>query len=102
MDVESALRAIGTCHGYAEIKDKQMDAILAFVSGKDVFRSRCPLVMESLFCYQYLPLLFDALQSHEVPTSIVVVVTPLAAIMKDPTYGMSISKCFLLMHTRNP
>ena len=30
--------------------------------------SRCPLVMENLFCYQYLPLLFDALQSHEVPT----------------------------------
>ena len=40
MDVESALRAIGTCHGYAEIiKDKQMDAISAFVSGKDVFVS---------------------------------------------------------------
>ena len=39
MDVESALRAIGTCHGHAEIKDKQMDAILAFVSGKDVFIS---------------------------------------------------------------
>ena len=32
MDVESALRAIGTSHGYAEIKDKQRDAILAFVS----------------------------------------------------------------------
>ena len=29
MDVESALRAIGTSHGYAEIKDKQRDAILA-------------------------------------------------------------------------
>ena len=74
MDVESAFRAIGTSRGYAEIKDKQMDAILAFVrlSGKDVFVS---LPMESLFCYQYLPLLFYTLQSHEVPTSIVVVVT---------------------------
>ena len=39
MYVKSALRAIGTCHGYAEIKEKQMDAILAFVSGKDVFVS---------------------------------------------------------------
>ena len=41
MDVESALRsrAIGTSHGYAEIKVKQRDAILPFVSGKDVFIS---------------------------------------------------------------
>ena len=76
MDVESALRAIGTSHGYAELKDKQRDAILAFVS---VVVS-LPTGYEKSFC---LPLLFDTLQSHEFPTSIVVVVTPLAAIMKD-------------------
>ena len=82
MDVESALRAIGTSHGYAEIKDKQRAAILAFVHGKDVFVS-LPTGYGKSFCYQCLPLLFNTLQSNEVPTSIVVVVTPLAAIMKD-------------------
>ena len=56
MDVKSALRAIGTSHGYAEIKDKQRDAILAFVSGKDVFVS-LPTGYGKSFCYQYLPLL---------------------------------------------
>jgi ATP-dependent DNA helicase RecQ len=82
MDVESALRAIGKRYGYAEIKDKQRDAILAFVSGQDIFVS-LPTGYGKSFCYQCLPLLFDILRSHEVPTSIVVVVTPLAAIMKD-------------------
>ena len=65
-----------------EIKEKQRDAILAFVSGKDVFVS-LPTGYGKSFCYQCLPLLFDILQSHEVRTSIPVVVTPLAAIMKD-------------------
>ena len=81
-DVESALRAVGRSCGYAEIKDKQRDAILAFASGKDVFVS-LPTGYGKSFCYQCLPLLFDTLHSHNVPTSIVVVVTPLAAIMKD-------------------
>ena len=58
-----------------------MDAILAFVSGKEVFVS---LPTGYLFCYQ---LLFDTLQSHEVPTSIVVVVTPLAAIINERSSG---------------
>ena len=39
MDIESALRVVGRTYGYAEIKDKQRDAILAFASGKDVFVS---------------------------------------------------------------
>ena len=73
MDVESVLRAIGTSHGYAEIKDKQRDAMSAFVSGKNVFVSLSTGYGKS-FCYQCFPLLFDTLQSHELPTSIVVLV----------------------------
>ena len=80
MDVESTLRAIGKSHGYVEIKEKQSDAILAFVSGKDVFVS-LPTGYGKSFCFHYI--LFDILQSHEARTSIAVVVTPLAAIMKD-------------------
>ena len=82
MDVESTLRAIRKSHGYVEIKEKQRDAILAFISGKDVFFS-LPTGYGKSFCYQCLPLLFDTLQSHEVRTSIAVVVTSLAGIMKD-------------------
>ena len=82
MDVESTLRTIGKSHGFVEIKEKQRDTILAFVSGKDVFVS-LPTGYGKSFCYQRLPLLFDTLQSHEVRTSIAVVVTSLAAIMKD-------------------
>ena len=65
-----------------EIKEKQRDAILAFVSGKDVF-VLLPTGYVKSFCCQCLPLIFDVLQSHEVRTSIAVVVTPMAAIMKN-------------------
>ena len=71
MDVESTLRAIGKRHGYVEIKEKQRDAILAFISGKDVF-VLLPTGYRKLFCYQCLPLLFDILQGYEVQTSIAV------------------------------
>ena len=94
MDVESTLRAIGKSHGYVEIKEKQRDAILAFVSGKDVFVS-LPTGYGKSFCYQCLPLLFDIPQSHEVGTSIAVVVTPLAAIMKDHSGTLRHGSTFL-------
>ena len=39
MDVESALTVAAARLGYAELKDKQKEAIKAFASGKDVFVS---------------------------------------------------------------
>ena len=82
MDIERALRVVAENHGYTEIKDKQKDAIVSFASGKDVFIA-LPTGYGKSFCYQSLPLLFDTLRGHSVPTSIVVVVTPLVAIMKE-------------------
>ena len=39
MDVESALTVVTARLGYAELKDKQKEAIKAFACGKDVFVS---------------------------------------------------------------
>ena len=57
---------------YKELKDLQMDVILAFVSGKDVLPTR----FGKSLCYGCLPQLFDILHQPQYP-SIVIVVTPL-------------------------
>ena len=82
MDVESALTITAARLGYAELKDKQKEAIKAFASGKDVFVS-VPTGYGKSFCYQSLPVLFDALRGHRTVTSVVLVVSPLVSIMKD-------------------
>ena len=82
MDFERALRVVAESHGYSEVKDKQKDTIISFASGRDVFVA-LPTGYGKSFCYQSLPMLFDILHGHDVPTSVVVVVTPLVAIMKE-------------------
>ena len=61
---------------------KQREAVEAFISGRDVFVC---LPAGSLygksFCYGCLPVVFDCLRGQT--SSIVVVVTPLVAIMKE-------------------
>ena len=64
------------------MKEQQRDAIVSFVSSQDVFVS-LPTGFGKSFCYQCLPVLFDCLRGHNQPTSIIVVVTPLVAIMKE-------------------
>ena len=82
MDVDAALRVATTKLGYQELKDKQRDAILPFVNGKDLFVSLPTRYGKSLY-YQILPVLFDAIRSHQAATAIIVVITPLVSIMKE-------------------
>ena len=63
--------------GFAELFPKQREAVEAFVSGRDVFIS-LPTGYGKSFCYGCLPCLRD-----KKVTSVVVVVTPLVAIMKE-------------------
>lgn len=65
------------------VKEMQMAVFVSFVMGHDVF-AILPTGYGKSLCYQCLPLplLFDKVQSSEAGPSIVVVVTPLTAIMK--------------------
>ena len=57
--IELALQVAVTRLGFAELKEKQKEAVVAFVSGKDVFVS-LPTGYGKL-CYVCLPFLFNAL-----------------------------------------
>ena len=68
--------------GYSSLRKEQMKAITFFASGNDVFVS-LPTGFGKTLCYSVLPVLFDLLRGHSVPTSIVVVVSTLVALMQD-------------------
>ena len=73
--------------GYRAPKKEQVDIIHGFLNGRDVF-GILPTGFGKSLCYACLPMLFDELKfysesiSHAEP-SIIVVVTPLQAIMND-------------------
>ena len=79
--------------GYKELKDLQMDVILSFVSGKDVFAVLSTGFGKSL-CYGCLPKLFDILHQTQYP-SIVIVVTPLIAIMEDQASESNMCRIYM-------
>ena len=68
--------------GREELKELQLKVITAFVAGLDVF-AVLPTGYGKNLCYACLPLLFDHLyQLEDLQRSIVIVVTPLAAIIR--------------------
>ena len=69
--------------GYPELKPQQLEAMMELVSGNDVFVV-LPTGFGKSLIYACLPLVFDSiLATHG---SIVLVVTPLTAIMKDQVF----------------
>ena len=64
--------------GYAELRPKQEAAV---IGGEDVFVS-LPTGSRKSLCYSLLPLVFDKLRNVD-GKSVVVVVSPLIALMKD-------------------
>ncbi len=64
------------------MKPEQVDIVLAFVRGQDVF-AVLPTGFGKSLCYACLPVALDKILKKEAGHSIVVVVTPLLAIMKD-------------------
>ena len=69
-------------HGYERLKEKQLTAIEKFVCGQDVFVS-LPTGFGKSVIYGLLPTIFDRLKGHTAPTSIALIVSPLASLMVD-------------------
>ena len=89
-DIEAACVSAALCLGYDNLKDEQKSVITKFVSGSDVF-AILPTGFGKSLCYACLPGVFDRLSG--MVNSIVVVLTPLTATMKDQV----LSPC-LVMH----
>ena len=75
------IRAAAASLGYPALKPEQEEAITQFLMGRDVFVA-LPTGYGKSLCYCCLPRVFDRVRSVE-EQSIVVVVSPLTALMKD-------------------
>ena len=82
--LEIARSAAGTL-GYTSLKPEQESAIVSFLAGNDVFVS-LPTGYGKTLCYAALPYAFDQLRAT-CKSSIVIVVSPLIALMKDQVTG---------------
>ena len=67
--------------GFSTLKEEQMRVIAAVLRGRDVF-AVLPTGFGKTLCYAVLPAAFDFLDL-DCPPSIVLVVSPLVAIMRD-------------------
>lgn len=79
--VEAAIKTAFTQLGYATVRAEQKEAAREFVKGRDVFVS-IPTGSGKSLCYGCLPIVFDILRDAP-ETSIVIVVSPLKALMLD-------------------
>ena len=79
--LKAAILKAATALGYKELKDKQEESIMEFAKGRDVFVS-LPTGYGKSLCYVILPSVFDELWKSD-KKSIVLVVSPLIALMKD-------------------
>ena len=73
--------------GYEELRPSQKEAILSFLKGADVFVC-LPTGSGKSLCYSLLPAAFDHLKG-QTKESIVIVVSPLIALMKDQVRSMN-------------
>ena len=87
MDLEAIVSSAVAELGYDSVKPEQKAALLAFLRGRDVFVSLPTWYGKSL-CYAALPAAFDSLRRSP-SQSIVVVVSPLIALMKDQVATLS-------------
>ena len=74
--------------GYNSVREEQLEAVRAILEGRDVFVS-LPTRSGKSLCYGCLPLVFDELRAVPQGKSIVVVVSPLKALMMDQVQTFS-------------
>ena len=86
--VREAARSAARELGYPDLKPEQLKVVETFVQGRDVF-AVLPTGYGKSLCYACLPIVFDKLLGSN--SSIVLVVTPLTAIMKDQVSAPSVS-----------
>lgn len=80
MAVAAACSKAARALGYLELKKEQLEAIKSLVAGKDVFVA-LPTGFGKSLCFAVLPSVFNTLNGSD--SSIVIVITPLTAIIKD-------------------
>ena len=91
MDIEAAIVCASERLGYTSIRPNQYKAVRSFMDHKDVFIS-LPTGSGKSFCFAVLPLAFDNL--YQRVGSIVIVVSPLIALMKDQVQDDRIARAF--------
>ena len=82
LGIESAVREAFGRLGYSDVRDEQLEAAREFLRGQDVFVS-LPTGSGKSCCYGCLPLAFNSLRKSS--SSVVVVISPLKALMLDQT-----------------
>ena len=85
--VEAAIDGRALSLGYEKLKEDQRRVIKPFIQGNDVFASLLTGCGKSL-CYFCLPAIFDRLNHHTPPWSVVIVISPLQALMKDQVQSL--------------
>ena len=80
-DVETVATMVVQDLGYKALKPKQLRVVTSVLRGRDVF-GVLPTDFGKTLCFAYLPSAYDKLYPKSAP-SIVVVVSPLKAIMQD-------------------
>ena len=85
--VQEAAIAASRTMGYEGMKSEQLQIVESFVTGHDVF-GVLPTGYGKSLCYACLPLVFDCLLQKPSGFSIVLVVSPLVALMKDQVRQM--------------
>ena len=78
--VRSTCRETASTLGYQALKEEQLKVMTSFVLGNDVF-AVLPTAFGKSLCYACLPGVFDCLYTSS--GSIVMIIAPLTAIMKD-------------------
>ena len=79
-NIEASIAVSAEVLGYSQLTSNQTKVLQSFLSGSDVFVS-LPTGSRKSLCYWVLPGTFNLLRKTD--TSIVLVVSPLIALMKD-------------------
>ena len=95
-ELEKAFDHVCERLGYFCLLPNQKKAFGGFLNGRDVFVT-LPTGSGKSVCYVALPLLFDSLQHQE--GHIVLVVSPLIALMQDQVSVRNISKLYCIINT---
>ena len=82
IELKTVLANICERLGYSTLRPEQAEAVSAFAGGKDVFVA-LPTGSGKSLCFAILPWVFDVLHRQSEGRSIVIVVSPLLALMKD-------------------
>ena len=90
VNIDSICRSVVASLGYSNLKKEQHAVITNFVSGNDVF-GILPTGYGKTLCYACLPGIFDEILGCQ--SSIVVVISPLTAIMKDQVHNYNYVRC---------